>query len=185
MITIADTELHVRAGLSTLENEVKTGHVTAIRFTDKSPPVLSVTSKVEEADLTAIRKIVSRYVFEVTSGDGTTVTAGHGSELTIDDVKGHDTINGRGIEETFVFSGKGFGTATIMDALSHWTGADHDVIDFVNSDFASFKALYADSSIVNGSVEITSGSDHLILNGFTTRAELIAADRAKDFDFLK
>ena len=169
------------ANLTALQADV--AHISSIQLTGTGTHTLTVTATEATKDAGAIGKIAAPYVLDVAHSATVTVTTGHGSGLKITDVKGTDTISGDGTSETFVFA-KGFGHATITDAHSHWTGATHDIIDFAKSEFANFTALLADATYSASGTTIVSGSDHLVIDGITSKTALTAADTLGDFKFL-
>jgi hypothetical protein len=157
---VHDTEADVFADLGGLENDV--AHIKAIRFTDASPPTIDLTLAEKTADAGALSKITAQYILEVRKPNDVTKLTGHGSGLTIDDVKGVDVVTGGGSNETFLFHAD-FGSAHLLDFYAHAMGAQHDTVDLAESEFSSLASLISDAKALIGSIEISAGSDKLIL----------------------
>jgi hypothetical protein len=150
-------------------------HINSIHFTDPSPAI-AVTLAQKTADAAVLAKITGAYVLDVHNPNGSWTTTGHGNNLTIHDIKGvaGDTITGGGSGEDFVF-GAGFGNATLVDFHSHLTGLTHDTVTLARSEFGSFTGLLHDATQSGTSVLISSGSDHLTLQGITL-SQLVSTD---------
>ena len=120
------------------------------------------------ADAGLLTKIIRAYVLDVHNTDGAYTITGHGDNLTIQDIKGVDTITGGGSGEDFVFGPK-FGTATLTDFHDHLNGSTHDTVMLPDSDFGtSVNAMLHDDASAHGtSVIISKGSDHLTLQDMT------------------
>ena len=161
--------------LRALEADLK--HIHSIHFTNPSPAI-KVTAAEDTADAGVLKKIASAYVLDVHNTDGKWTITGDGDNLTIDDIKGVDTITGGGSGEDFVLGPK-FGTATLTDFHDHLTGSTHDTVTLPSSDFGtSVSAMLHDDAKQSPSgtaVIISKGSDHLTLDDMTLK-QLVATD---------
>ena len=177
---VADSESHVAADLSGLEADAK--HILSIKFTNASPPTLSLTTAQATSDAGALAKIASPYILEVANANSSTTISGHGSGLTITDVPSSDTITGGGSGETFVF-GSDFGAAKVLDFHSYATGTNHDTIELSQKDFGSISALTGDAKVSAANVVISAGNDRLTLADMTL-AQFNAAIANNDFKLM-
>jgi hypothetical protein len=177
---ITDTAPNIAAAINVLQAD--SAHISAIDITGAATPILKLSAAAAKADAPILAKIDDNYVLGVHQTNGSWNLTGHGNGLTINDIAGVDVITSNGASEEFVFKA-GFGQATITAASTHWSGAAHDVVELAKSEFINFATVLKDASIAQGHVEISSASgDHLLLDGFSSLAQLHAA--SADFKFV-
>jgi hypothetical protein len=160
-----DTVASVSVELARVEADV--AKISSIRFTNTGTPALRVTAARSTSDAKAIRKIAAPYVLDVRDTNGSWTATRHGNKLTIDDIKGRDTITGHGDSETLIFAAS-FGDAVITDFHDHLSGATRDKIDLAHSEFLSQTDLKNDAAKSRANIVISgSGNDRLTLDDIT------------------
>ena len=112
----------------------------------------------------------------IAGGAGNDTLNGRNGNDTLEGGAGNDNLTGSSGNDTFVFRA-GFGQDTIMDFSAGASVAD--VIEFHDGLFANFAAVQAASQQVGADVQITAGTDTILLKSVT-----LASLNQNDFLFV-